>query len=67
MLRHEDSGLLCSAQVESIAEVMERLYLEETLREKLGRQALEDSERFTSNHMAQAYLDIYTKACAAVK
>ena len=67
MLSHEVNGLLCSPQVESIAEVMERLYLEETLREKLGRQALEDSARFTSKHMAQAYLDIYTKACAAVK
>lgn len=67
MLCHEVNGLLCSAEVDSIVEAMERLYLDETLREKLGRLALADSARFTSKYMAEAYMDIYTKACRLVK
>ena len=63
MLCHGENGLLCTAEADSIAEVMEQLYRDETLREKLGRQARADSQRFTSKYMAQAYLDIYTKAC----
>ena len=67
MLCHESNGLLCSPKAESIVEVMERLYLDEALREKLGRQAQADSERFTSKYMADAYMDIYTKSCQAAK
>lgn len=63
MLEHEVSALLCSAQTDSIAEVMERLYLDGELRERLGRQALTDSARFTAPSMTQAYLDIYRDAC----
>ena len=63
MLEHETSALLCSPQSDSIAEVMERLYLDEQLRERLGRQALADSARFTAQAMTQAYLDIYRDAC----
>jgi glycosyltransferase involved in cell wall biosynthesis len=67
MLCHEDSALLCSAQIDSITEVMERLYLDASLREKLGRKALLDSVRFTSTYMTDAYMDIYSKACRAKK
>lgn len=62
MLCHAENGLLCSAEPDSIADVMERLYLDEALREKLGRQAREASARFTAGYMADAYLDIYAKA-----
>ena len=62
MLRHEHSGLLCTAEPESISDAMARMYGDEALRQRLGRQALEDSGRFSARHMAEAYLEVYKSA-----
>lgn len=61
MLRHQDSGILCTAESESIAQAMEQLYVNEALRQRIGQRALADSSRFSAQYMAEAYLEVYRK------
>lgn len=62
MISHEKNGLLCTTEADSIFEAMERMYLDGDLRQRLGQQALVDSERFSSRQMATAYLQVYEQA-----
>lgn len=53
------TGLLTAPDVEAVAEACQMLATDASLRETLGRAALEDSVRFSAQTMAKAYLDIY--------
>lgn len=61
MIRHNHSGLLCTSQPESIAAAMEQLYSDAALRQRLGQQAQVDCVKFSSQGMADAYLEVYRK------
>lgn len=59
MLKNGQSALLTSCNEEEILATWETLVTDEALRESLGRQALDESGRFSADHMAQAYCRIY--------
>lgn len=59
MLKNGQSALLTSCNEEEILAAWETLVTDEALRESLGRQALDESGRFSADHMAQAYCRVY--------
>ena len=61
MIADGEQGLLCEPSAEHVAACLERLYTDESLRERLGAAALEGAERFSSRTMAQRYSEIYLK------
>ena len=67
MIRHDHSGLLCTSEPESIAAAMERIYTDAALRQRLGQQAQVDCVKFSSQGMADAYLEVYRKALEQAK
>lgn len=59
MMTAEEHGLLCQPDADSLAEAMERLYLDEALRRSLGQAALAHCEIFSDKTMTHAYLNVY--------
>jgi len=63
VVSHERTGLLFRpnpTSVDTIAESIERLD-DDTLYEKLSRNALTESVRFTTDRAARAHLDLYAR------
>lgn len=60
MLEDGKSGLLVSGEPESVAQAVLRLLTQEDLRKNLGTNARRDSEKFSAEHMARCYCDVYT-------
>lgn len=61
MLKNNESALITKVNVEEVAEAFEKLFLNEELRKKLGKNALKESMRFTSKEMAKKYIFVYQK------
>lgn len=61
MLRDGESGLLPPVEENAVAEAVEKLIASQSLREKLGAAAKEDSKRFGADYMARRYFEIYQK------
>ena len=59
MLTDGESALLTPCDEEAVAQAVIRLLENQALREKLGQNALKESSRFSANHMARKYLEIY--------
>jgi len=59
MLTHGESGLLASGEPEVFAQAVELLISDEALRSRLGRQARQESSRFTAEYMAEQYCAVY--------
>ena len=59
MLTEEESGLLTPCDPDAVAEAVLRLAGNEQLRERLGRNAKQESRRFSAEHMAAAYCAVY--------
>ena len=59
MLTNEESGLLTARSPEAVAEAVLRLARDEELRQRLGRRAKQESRRFSAEHMARCYCDVY--------
>ena len=59
MLDNGVSALLCEVDAEQISECFEKYYLDEKLREKHGRAALDRSKAFSAEEMAKKYLEVY--------
>lgn len=59
MLENNESALLTKVNVREIAEAFEKLFLDEELRERLGKNALRESARFSSKEMAKKYISVY--------
>lgn len=59
MLEEGSSGILVSCQPEQVAQAVLRLLDQEELRKTLGTNALEDSVKFSAEHMARCYADVY--------
>ena len=59
MLKNNHSALLIEPNSESITESIVAMYNDSSLRERLGRNALEDSTKFSSKGMALSYLKVY--------
>ena len=61
MIENGFSGLLVEPDEEQISSALIRLISDINLREKLGKNALQSSEKFTSLHMAEEYAKLYLK------
>lgn len=59
MLKGEQSALLTEPEENQLLQACQRLLEDESLRQRLGRQALADSVRFSADAMAQQYLLAY--------
>ena len=59
MLKDGSSGLLVSCDPDEIAQAILRLLVQEDLRKALGTNALEDSVKFSAEHMVRCYVDVY--------
>lgn len=59
MLENGVSALLCVPEIDSIVENMELLYLNKSLREKLGTEAKRVSLKFSAKKMIMEYMKIY--------
>ena len=59
MLKDGSSGLLVSCDPDAIAKAILSLLDHEDLRKSLGTNALEDSVKFSAEHMARCYVDVY--------
>jgi len=59
MVTNGKSALLVPCEPAAIADACRKLILDPLLREKLGRNAFCDSEKFSAEHMAQNYCRIY--------
>lgn len=61
MICHGKSGLLTDCDPVKIADACEKLLRSEDLRRKLGQRAQKDSRRFSSQTMAEGYLEVYRR------
>lgn len=59
MLEDGESALLTSCEEAAVLAACEKLLGDEALRTKLGRKARENSVRFSAQHMAEQYCEIY--------
>lgn len=59
MLKQEESGLLTACDPDAVAEAVIRLARDPQLREHLGRNAKQESRRFSAEHMAACYCAVY--------
>ncbi len=59
MLKNGEEGLLTSCDEEAVLSACKKLLADEELRRKLGRNALQASERFSADCMAKTYREIY--------
>lgn len=60
MIKDGKSGLLCNPIAEDIAQKLEKLIIDQSLREQLGRTALLRANDFTSLTMTEEYLKLYS-------
>ena len=60
MLEDNVSGMLVSCDPEQTAQAVRQLLDKNDLREKLGTNALAESEKFSAEHMASCYCNVYT-------
>ncbi len=60
MLRNGESGSLVSQEPQAVAEAVLQLLQQEELRKTLGENARKDSEKFSAEHMAESYCNIYS-------
>lgn len=60
MLRNGESGILVSQEPRAVADAVLGLLQQEDLRKTLGENAREDSRKFSAEHMAASYCDIYS-------
>lgn len=59
MLKQEESGLLTDCDPDAVAEAVIRLLWDAQLRERLGRNAGQESVKFSAEHMAACYSAVY--------
>ncbi len=59
MLEDKVSGMLVPCEPEAVAQAVLRLLEQEDLRKKLGSNARKDSRKFSAEHMARSYCEIY--------
>lgn len=59
MLRSGESGMLVSQEPQAVADAVLQLLQREDLRKTLGENARADSRKFSAEHMAEAYCNIY--------
>ena len=59
LLRNGESGLLVPCEEEAVADALEMLVKDADLRERMGRSAKQDSQRFSALTMAEEYCKIY--------
>ena len=59
MIREGQSGILTELTPQSVCDACVRLTEDSVLRERFGRQAREDSRRFSAEYMAERYLEEY--------
>jgi len=59
MLENEVSALLCTSDSESVSDCILRMYENRELREKLGSEALNMSDKFSLDNMCAGYIEIY--------
>lgn len=59
MITDGEDGLLCSNTPQNIADCLEKLIASEELRERLGKNAVETSKKYSSDNMAKKYYDLY--------
>lgn len=59
MLKQEESGLLTACDPDAVAEAVLRLARDVQLRERLGKEAKQQSQRFSAEHMAACYCAVY--------
>lgn len=59
LLRGGESGLLVPCEEDALADALEQLAKDAALRERLGRNAKQDSLRFSARNMAEEYCKIY--------
>lgn len=60
MLEDGKSGILVSGEPENTAQSVLQLLKQENLRSTLGSNALQESRKFSAEHMARCYYDVYT-------
>ena len=60
MLEDGRSGMLVSCEPEQVAKAVLKLLEQEDLRKTLGTNALLDCQKFSAEHMARCYVDVYT-------
>lgn len=60
MIKDGVSGILCKPSEKSIASALDRVIQSETLREKIGKTALQESLKFSAQTMCERYLDVYS-------
>lgn len=61
MLKNDESACLCECNPEAIAEACLKMLGDKSLRERLGRGALEAAQKFSADNMAARYVEIYSK------
>ena len=61
MLRHGESGILVSCDPEEVSRACAGLARDEALRRRLGETARADSVRFSAEHMAKRYCEVYVQ------
>lgn len=59
MIEDMESGILTDTTPESFAEAMHLIIGDETLRQKIGRNAFKDSIRFSADQMGEKYISLY--------
>ena len=59
MIKDGSSGLLITPTEEELVKAMKRVMGDETLRERIGRNALRESKKFSVQQMCKGYIDIY--------
>ena len=63
MLKDEESGLLVPCEPDAVCDACARLVEDRQLRQRLGQAALQDSLRFSAEHMAEQYIQEYQRLC----
>ncbi|MBP3315593.1 MAG: glycosyltransferase [Clostridia bacterium] len=61
MLSDGESATLCPCEPDAIADACIKMLGDKSLREKLGRGALEAAQKFSADNMAASYVEIYSK------
>lgn len=61
MIEDHECGLLCRDDVDDIAEKICTMVSDPALREKCGREAVKRAHKFSSDSMADGYIEIYNK------
>lgn len=59
MIRHNQSGLLTKVDSKAVAEAIIKLLEDEKLREKIGKNALVEVQKFSAQEMARKYINTY--------